>query len=414
MTDAKLDERQEAAAKRRVWAFAVFVFILVAAGAGLAVARHMGVFGQSDAGESGPRGGDKTMAVRVAPITKGSLALYLKYPGELTADAANLSFKVGGRIEEVVPRIGDEVKQGDVLARVDARTLKLERKAAETAISLAKAKKAQAEAQLSLARRELERTLPLAEKKLVAEQAVDQLKANVEALEAEAQVGVSEVEQGKDQVALATQQIADAKLIAPFDGVITERYLDPGALVQPGSQVLRLVAVGSLRVKFRIPERDLGSVAPNQKISLNVQATGDKVYGGHVTRIAGEVSKTDRSAAAEAALDETSPILKSGMYTEITIDEKTLNDVLLVPAAAVLTRPEADGSETTGVLVLDGDTARWKPVQVLGRSEELTAVSGELKAGQPVMTLGHEQLSDGAKVMVAGGGQNGTKPERRP
>jgi RND family efflux transporter MFP subunit len=408
--DAKVDEKSEAAARRRVRIFVIIVLILVAAGAAVAVLRNMGMIGGSPNLEAGPKGADKTMAVRTAPITRGSLALYLKYPGELTADAANLSFKVGGRIEEVLPRIGDTVKQGELLARVDDRTLRLERQSREAGIGLAKAKKARAEAQLALARSELSRTLPLAEKKLVAEQAVDELKANVAALEAEAQVGGSEVEQGHAQVALAAQQISDAKLVAPFDGVVTERYLDPGALVQSGSQVLRLVAVDSLRVKFRIPERDLGSVTPDQKISLTVQATGDRVYSGHVTRIAGEVSKTDRSASAEATLDDRSPVLKSGMYAEIIIAEKTLENTLLVPSSAVLARPEADGSEKAGVFVLDGETARWKPVEILGRDENLTAVSGSLAAGQSVMILGHEQLSDGDKVVV-GGQQNGTKTE---
>jgi RND family efflux transporter MFP subunit len=404
------DERSEAAARRRLRLFVFIVFAVVTSGVAMAVLRNAGVFGGSSDFADGPKASDKAMVVRTALVTQGSLSLYLNYSGELTADAANLSFKVSGRIEKVIPRIGDTVKKGDLLARVDDRNLRLQRQSREAGIGLAQAQKAQAEAQLSLARSELSRTLPLAEKKLVAEQAIDELKANVAALEAEVQVGGAEVAKGKAETQLAAQQISDAKLMAPFDGVVTERYLDPGALVQPGSHVLRLIAVDSLRVKFRIPERDLGAVAPEQKISLTVQATEDRVYRGHVTRIAGEVSKTDRSAAAEATIDDKSPVLKSGMYANITIAEKTLEDVLLVPSVAVLTRSATDGSEKSGVFVLDGNTARWMSVEILGRDENRTALSGSLAPGVPVIILGHEQLSDGDKVIVSDDVPIGSRP----
>lgn len=393
-------EAADAAIGRRVRVVAVIVGVIVVAGVAAAVLRGSGVFAEAQAPGAGQGAADRVTPVRSAPVTRGSLTVYLRYSGELVADTADLSFKVGGRIEDIRVRIGDAVERGALLAAVDDRTFKLERQSREAGVRLAEAREEQAGAELEVARRELERTMPLADKKLVADQAIDELKAKVAALGAGAKVGKSEVDQGKAAVSLAAQQIQDAKLVAPFGGVVTERYLDPGALVQPSTRVLRLVAEGSLRARFRIPERDLGSVAPDQSITLGVQALRGRTLKGHVTRIAGEVAKTDRSAAAEAVLDEPSPLLKSGMYAEITIAERTLDQALLVPAAAVLLRPDAQGAERAGVFVLDGAVARWKPVEILGREGDLTAVTGSVDAGQQVLVLGHEQLGDGDRVLV--------------
>jgi RND family efflux transporter MFP subunit len=184
--------------------------------------------------------------------------------------------------------------------------------------------------------------------------------------------------------------------------VVAERHLDPGAFVQAGTPVVRLVEAGSLLVQFRVPERHLGSVAPGDPLVVTTQATGATRFEGRVLRIAGEVSRADRTALVEGAIAEPTPVLRPGMYAEVEVQLEALRDRLTVPGPAVVERVTAGGEAETGVFTVDGDegAARWRAVEVVGRQGDRVAVEARLEPGQRVLTLGHEELSDGSPVKV--------------
>ena len=364
--------------------------------------------------EAAEQGGGRTNAptpVRVAQAAERELTLTAKHTGELHAEVAEIAARTPGVLEEVRVRIGDPVEQGDLLARVD--TAQLVRQLAEVRAqrAAAEANARRTEAGLGAARAELERTEPLLEDQLVSAQEITALRARVDGLVAEGAAASAQADEAQARLALIQQQISDARLTAPFDGAVAERYLDPGAVVQHGTPVLRVVRSGPLRVRFRVPERDLGRLETGLPIAVTTQATADQRFTGRVERISAAVAREDRSVAVEGILEEEVATLRPGMYAEVALELGTLEDAIVVPGAAVLERPgREEGEVASGVFVATNGTARWTPVEVVGRSGDDVAVRG-IDAGTPVVVVGHDTLRDGAEVRVVEGGAGATAGE---
>src|SRR5690606_28349819 len=165
------------------------------------------------------------------------------------------------------------------------------------------------------------------------------------------------------------QGLAQTQVLAPFDGAIAQRYLDPGAIVQPGTPILRMVADGNLRVRFRAPESALSLVDVGQPLTLRTQSTQGETFAGLVTRRSAEVSPVDRSVAVEGELEQKTSRLLPGMYANVTVSAETLKNALVVPNAALVERYRA-GQPQTGVYVVD--------------DQELLAASAQPEGAGPV------------------------------
>ena len=130
--------------------------------------------------------------------------------------------------------------------------------------------------------------------------------------------------------------------------------------------------------------------------------TGARSFAGTVLRVAGEVSRSDRTVTVEAGMIESDVILRPGMYAEVVVRVREIVDTLVVPGAAILERVSMDGIRSDGIFVADGELARWVPVQVSGRSGNLAAIQAALEGGERVLTLGHSELEDGGRIRVVG------------
>ncbi|HVR30941.1 MAG TPA: efflux RND transporter periplasmic adaptor subunit, partial [Thermoanaerobaculia bacterium] len=324
-----------------------------------------------------------------------------EYAGELVGEVSDLAPKVTGLLREVRGRIGDRVERGAVVAVVDDSDLRRQLEEARGQLGVASANERRAQAELDGVESELRRGEDLHRQQVLSAQDYDLVVAR--AAQARATVGASraQIEQAGARVRILEQQLAETRLLAPFTGTVAARYLDPGALVQPGTPILRLVEEGRLRVQFRVPERDLGAVRVGVGLSLTTQATGSTAFSGRVQRISGEVSRSDRTALVEGTPDSPADVLRPGMYAQVRVEVREITGATLVPGVAVLRRVGADGIERTGVFVVgDAGTAEWRDVGVLGASGNAIAVEGDLAVGDTVLTLGHEELRPGSPVQV--------------
>lgn len=337
--------------------------------------------------------------VAAARIERDNVALHGTYVGELQSDAADLAPGLAGRLESVAVRIGDEVEAGQVLAKVDDRALRQQLAEARAQVRVAQATVERARVDAELAARELARLEPLAAKELVSARDVDAQRGRVTGLQADIGIASARVDEARARVGRLEEQIRDATLVAPFDGVVAQRFLDPGGMVQPGTVVLRVVEGGPLRVRFRVPEHEVAGLVTGLSLTVTTGGTA-AAFEGHVARISGEVSRGDRAVVVEGVLSEAERRLRPGMFARVRVERQVLEAALVVPGAAVLHRTDAEGAQASGVLVVDDDVARWIPVDVLGRTSRKVAIAGDLEEGQQVLVLGHESLRDGAPVRV--------------
>ncbi len=329
----------------------------------------------------------------------GSLQLFSEYPGELDADISDLGSKIAGRLTRVAVRLGDRVKEGELLAQVDDSDLQRQFEEVEAQVDVAEANRLQVVAQLEEARSELERLEKLFSDGLISIGEIESARAAAGALEARLKAVEAQKKQSEVRVRLLGQQIDETRLTAPFSGVVAERYLNSGSFVQAGTPIVRLVEAGPLRVRFWVPEEGLAGVSPGVRFEVTTQSTGEQRFSGGVTRLSGEVSRRNRTVAVDGVLETTAAPLRPGMYAQVEMARGSVRGKI-VPGAAVLKRVNASGDEIHGLFTAVDGIAQWRLVRVLGRQDDRIAVEGALSAQDRVLIFGHQDLADGARVTI--------------
>lgn len=375
------------------------VWILVSALSLLALASAAWVKGNQNASASvaEEKRPERPRPVKIVEVKLGALPLMAEYRGELDTNIAELAAQGSGRLLSVAVNLGDTFKAGQVLAKIDAAETRRLLAEASAQMESAAAAGARATAQLEASREEAERGRKLVEERVLSEQELSSLRSQVKIFEAEVSAAEAQKAAASSRAELYRGQLSEAELKAPFDGAVGQRYLDPGATVQPGTPVLRLVKGGPLEVRFGASEVHLARLSPGTPLSISTLGTGQRTYAGHLIRIAAEVSRVDRSVAAEGLLDAEYPELRPGMYASVKVSLGTLNDAIVVPSAALLSRIAEDGTSQRGIYVDDGGKARYVRLDVLGEHEGTAAVIG-VTPGQKVVVQGQEVLSDGGAI----------------
>ncbi len=342
----------------------------------------------------------QAVPVRAEAARRGHLSVRTAYSGELVGEVADISPQVSGLLVEVPTRIGQRVAAGSVLAVIEDIDLKSQFQEASGQLGVAQANRDRAAAELIGVEADYQRAMELYDQSLLSEQEQQQVTSKYGTAKANLAAAEAQVRQSAAREAQLAEQFANTRVRAPFNAVVADRYLDRGALVQPGTPILRLVEEAPLMVQFRVPERDLAAVQAGADFDVSTEATGEQIFSGTVRRVAGEVRRNDRTVLVEGELVGTDDLLRPGMYANVSVSLRDLNDALIIPGAALLERVAMDGARSVGVLVPVDGLAEWRAVTVAGRSGEFSAVDGRLEAGDLVLTLGHTQLGNGAPVRV--------------
>jgi RND family efflux transporter MFP subunit len=346
--------------------------------------------------------GQRATTVSVGEVERGTITERATYPGELVSDAADLASRIGGRLIEVNVRIGHEVERGEVLARIDASDLRAQRAEAAAQVEAATATERRVRLELDAARRELERARQLHDRQVVSEQEVDGIRDRVASLQEDVLQASAERSRAQARIEVLAQEIRESVITAPFAGTVTDRYVDPGSFVQAGTRIARLVENGPLRVRFEVPERDVGSFGKDARFEVRAPPTGERTFAGVVTGAAREVDRERRVARVEGTVEEPPASWLAGMYAEVVTARRELHDEILVPARALVSRLGVTGAVEYGVSIPSEGIARWVPIQVLGREHDKAAVAGALEPGAHVLVGGHSDLTDGARINIAG------------
>jgi len=393
---------------RRIGARVGWILVGVA---GVAVAVSFLVRGADDSAADKERK-PRATPVAVAAVERATITERGRYPGELDADAADVSSFYTGRLTAVHVRVGDMVTQGQVVAEIDPVDAREQIARARAQAQAAATEQRRASIELDAAKRQLERFERLSDQLSASE--IDAQRARTDALRAAVATASARGAEAQAGVRLLQKRVVESEVRAPFAGRIAARHVDPGVIVDAGASLVRVVAVSPLRIRFEVPEQDVTGLAAGTSLRVVTQAgAADSTgAGAKVTGVSGEVDRQRRVVTLEALIEAPLPGWLPGMFAEAVVDRRRLDNANVVPTAAVLSRLQPDGTMVTGVLVADGEVARWQPVTVLAREGERAAVDpvggGGLTAGAKVLVAGHVDLADGARVEV-GGGRGGTE-----
>ncbi len=305
-------------------------------------------------------------------------------------DQTALSFAVGGTVEKVEVRLGDQVRKGQVLAELDQQPFVLGVRDAEAGLSKAQANRVERRANY-------ERYLALYESNNASKAELDEARASFDS-------ATSQVKAAKAQLGLARRDLRKTRLIAPFNGTISVKEIEPHVEVRRGKAIFGLDGEESgFEVSSAVPETLV--------LRLNVGDEADVVFPGlnnrRVPGVLTEVGVRSRAATTfpvTVQLQEEFPALRSGMSVEVAFqyipESETGEPVatgLAVPIAAILMGAE----KTNFVFIYDekSSTVKKTQIKVLNlRDNDVIVEPGTLKAGDIMATAGVQFLTDGQKV----------------
>ena len=355
--------------------------------------------GRGTTGRGGP-GADEPVAVTVVPATRRDVPVRLEALGTVQAlNTVTVRPQVGGQIEAIAFREGQEIAAGEVIARLDARPLK-------AALDQVRAKKVQDQAQLATAQGTLKRYEELGAKHFVSAQDLENQRHSV---------GQFQAALAADDAAIASAQLQldYATIRAPIDGVAGIRQVDVGNVVQANSSAIVVLAqMHPITVIFSLPEQHLDAVrgvADALKVEALDRGDSHVLATGALTVVDNQIDPGTGTFKLKAQFDNADNALWPGQFVNVRVEVRTLANALVVPAPALQRGPEGGYVFVVGA---DG-AASMQAVQTGVATEDgQVVISQGLQEGQQVVTEGQFRLKQGSKVLALKPGE--TPPPAAP
>jgi RND family efflux transporter MFP subunit len=318
-------------------------------------------------------------------------------PGEfLPYQSVSLHAKVAGYVDRVLVDRGSVVKQGQLLVELSAPEMSARIAEAESKVKSAEADRVQAQAQLAAAQSTFERLKKAAEtpgaiaanELVIAEKQVDSAKALLNSREQAAKA--------EEAAVRSLKEVAEyLKISAPFEGIITERLVHPGALVGPGNDIPLLVIqqVSRLRLVVPVPEEDVSGIVPGSAVSFQVPAWPERVYSGTIARISHALDPRTRTEAVEADVLNRDGSLAPGMFPSVKWPVRRQRSAIFVPKTSVVTT-----TERTFVIRNQSGHAEWVDVRKGATDGDLVEVIGNLRPGDSVVRRATDEIRDGTSL----------------
>ncbi|MFN4033131.1 MAG: efflux RND transporter periplasmic adaptor subunit [Fimbriimonadales bacterium] len=203
------------------------------------------------------------------------------------------------------------------------------------------------------------------------------------------------LQQARAQAALLRQQLADAAIRAPFDGIVADRFVEVGSMVGAGTPIARIVTVDRLYFEATLPEVLLRDVKVGQQVETRVDAFPDRVFVGRVEAIYPAVADQARNLRIRVSLANPADLpLKAGLFARGEIRLREYKNVPLTPKLALIEKGGA-----TRVFVVKNDVAKQRELKVIATNTEVIYATG-VQPGETVVVRGQDLLSDGQPVRI--------------
>lgn len=320
--------------------------------------------------------------VEVASVSRGQITASYSGTATLTPDRdAQVAAKTSGVLKKLYVEEGMSVKEGQLLAELEDATQRSQLAQAEA--QMRKSDATFAYAQQSIA------------KQLIPKRDFDQAKFDMENLRAAYES--------------ARLQLAYTRILAPIGGVIAERSVKLGNLIQTNQSMFRIVGMNSLQTVLNVPERQLGILKPGQPVELEADALPGKKFSGNILRIAPVVDAASGTFRVTCEFHDKTSELKPGMFGRVDIIYDQRADALTIPRSALI---EEDGE--TAVFAVDKATQKAADSKAktgnadadAKKTDTVKSATAELVAHRKLVKIGY---SDGDKVEIRSGLDEGTR-----
>ena len=307
--------------------------------------------------------------VEIAIVKRDTISNYLLANTTLEPErSVNVVAKVSGVVVELRAEEGDQVKAGQLLARIDDSELAVNVK--------------QAKARLDNAKSAFERAREMFQKNLTSREAYEQAKLELETAQA--------------QYESAQLQWQYSRIRAPIDGVVTARNIDLGDMVSVNTVVFSLADFNPLLARVHVPEKDITQVHVGQPAKITVESAPGRTFTGRVQMISPVVDPTTGTVKVTIEIRKREGILRPGMFASVYLVTETHPNALVIPKKALVLESERDM-----VFTFKNGRAHEVPLKLGFSDAQNVEVLAGLAEGDTVITVGQEGLREGTPVRVA-------------
>ena len=383
-------------------------------------------------GNGGAPKGPPPLSVDVAPASRQNIATYLTLDGQIAPkEQSTLAFQQSGTVIKVNVNIGDVARKGQLLAAIDPSTLsaQLSQAQAQAAQQSAAAQGAVVglpvqvqsnnaavqtnKAALDNAKLVYEQDKALFRQGYVSQTALQQAQASyvqaqsnyansvvalrnnvVSAQNVKAQLAGAQA--AAAQANVLSTQLSQTEVYAPFDGVISNRLLDPGAYASPQQPVLTISRIDIVWININVPDEDLAYVRPGTLVRFRTSSLANREFDGRIQTVNAVPTSGTLSYLARMQMQNPGDVLRGGMLISATLPKQQASNAIVVPRGAV-----AQTESGAVVYVVNNGKAEAVPVKVGVQTDTLAQViSPKVQPGTQVITTRPDALKDGSVVAV--------------
>ncbi|WP_460225067.1 efflux RND transporter periplasmic adaptor subunit [Aurantivibrio infirmus] len=313
----------------------------------------------------------QAVSVEVTKVLRGDIQLTYGTITTLEAEReAQIVARTSGILEKILVEEGDAVAEGQILAQLDTEQLLLQ--------------VAQLEVVVKRLETDLQREETLFKRQIGTSTNLERAR--------------SDYESQKAQLELAMLNLRYATIRAPFAGIITERVVKTGNLIQANDKLFTVVDPNSLQAIIHLPQKELAQVAIDQPAFLSVDAFPDNIIEGKIKRIRPQIETDTGTFQVIVAINNSDSRLKAGMFGRVEIIFDVHQDTLLLTDRALITQ-----DNRSHVFVVRDGIAVQTPVKLAIKHKDIVEVSDGLEEGDDVIISGQTILKNGAKVEIIEG-----------
>jgi multidrug efflux pump subunit AcrA (membrane-fusion protein) len=386
-------------------------------------------------GHGAQQQGPAPLNVDVSTAKRQNIATFISLDGQIAPlEQSSLAFQQNGPITSIDVNVGDRVTRGQLLARIDDSLLRAQLAQAQATYAQASAsargavvglpvQQTQNTTAVSTAKAAYDNALlvynqdsNLYRQGYVSQAALEAARAayvQAQNAYANATIGIRNNvvagENVKASLAAAQSALAQARLLeteisqtylyAPYDGMITERLMDPGSQAGPTTPVLSISRVNTVWINVNVPDADLAYVTPGKPVTFQTGSLPGRTFHGAIATVNAVPTAGTLSYLARLDLPNPGGILRGGMLVTVTVEQQQRKNTIVVPRSAV-----AQTDAGTFVYAVQSGRAVQVPVRVGVQTDTLSEVfSPKIRPGTVVITTRPDALRDGSVVAVAGG-----------
>jgi RND family efflux transporter MFP subunit len=338
-------------------------------------------------GRAKPPAADPALAVEGAVVKRGAIDTQLTLQGSLQPyEQVDVFPRVAGFIRQIPVDRGTRVRRGQVLVQLSAPEVLAQTAGAGAELRSAQARLAEAEARLAADSATADRLAAAAQTPgAVAENDVLVARQTVAASRARVTAASEAVAGARDALRATGQQSGYLTIRAPFDGVVTERNLHPGALVGPATNagstpILKLANVDRLRLTLAVPQDAIGAAKVGRAVDFTVASRPGQKFTAQIARTSGALDPRSRALMVELDTDNRGQPFAAGEFASVTWPVTRGEPALLVPTTAIAT-----DQQRQFVIRVAGGKAQWVDVKTGRSKDNRIEVFGDLREGETVV-----------------------------